>query len=246
MTKFAVILPAAGQSQRFHDKNYKKPFAMMANRPVWLVTAERFLNRADVAQTIVVISANDRSMFQMKFGANIAILGIELVDGGASRADSVQAGLTRVREEIDFVAVHDAVRPCLADAWIDQVFDAAKTSGAAILAVPCVCTLKESQDGRHVSQTVTREKLWEAQTPQVFRRSLLIEAFARRGKLDATDESQLVEQLGHAVTLVTGSRLNIKITTREDLRLAEAALNVLPKPKLASGFHPFADDDKWR
>jgi 2-C-methyl-D-erythritol 4-phosphate cytidylyltransferase len=246
MAKFSVILPAAGGSQRFKDPHYKKQFAMLGSRAVWLATAERFLNRPDVAQTILVISPADREMFLGKFGANVAILGIEVVDGGSDRMDSVRAGLERVRDVVPFVAVHDAVRPCLVDPWIDAVFQAAEESGAAILAVPCIATLKASQDGATVHSTVERAGLWEAQTPQVFRRSVLVDAFARAGSLKATDEAQLVEKLSHPITLVMGSRLNIKITTKEDLRLAEAALSALPKPKLQGMFHPFADDDKWR
>jgi 2-C-methyl-D-erythritol 4-phosphate cytidylyltransferase len=246
MKKFAVILPAAGGSQRFKDPHYKTQKAMLGQRPVRLIAAERFLNRPDVTQTIVVISPADREMFQVRFGANIAILGIELVDGGTERFESVRAGLERVREDVEYVAVHDAVRPCLADPWIDAVFDAAREKGAAILAVPCVATLKESSDGKTVQATVSRDRLWEAQTPQAFRRSLLVDAFARRGNLRPTDEAQLVENLPHPVCLVPGSRLNVKITTKEDLRLAEVALQALPKPKLQGMFHPFADDDKWR
>lgn len=244
MAKFAVILPAAGKSERFHDKHYKKPFANLGGRAVWLATAERFLQRDDVKQVIVVISKEDHEMFHEKFGANIAILGLDIVVGGAARTDSVQAGLSRVRENIDFVVVHDAVRPCLADEWIDRVFEQAERSGAAILAVPCVATMKHSDDGKTISRTVSRDHLWEAQTPQVFRRKLLVDAFVQRGAAQATDEAQLVERLGHPVTLVQGSRLNVKITTREDLKLAELALQALPKPKLTNSFNPL--DDMWR
>ncbi len=95
-------------------------------------------------------------------------------------------------------------------------------------------------------ETVSREGLWEAQTPQVFRRELLVKAYAKRGGLQATDDAQLVERLGHKVTIVPGSPINLKITTREDLRLAEQALKALPKPKLLGPAHPFADDDMWR
>ncbi|HEY4759373.1 MAG TPA: 2-C-methyl-D-erythritol 4-phosphate cytidylyltransferase, partial [Thermoguttaceae bacterium] len=91
MAKFAVILPAAGRSSRFKDKNYKKPFAPLANKAVWLYSADRFLARDDVVQTILIISPEDRADFNFKFSANIAILGIEVIDGGAERADSVQA-----------------------------------------------------------------------------------------------------------------------------------------------------------
>jgi len=246
MASYSVILAAAGKSTRFHDKHYKKPFAPLAGKAVWLYSAERFLNREDVKQLILVISPDEREAFQLKFGANVAILGIDVVDGGAERADSVQAGLNRVRPDIDFIAVHDAARPCLVDEWVDQIFQAAQKSGAAIPAVPLTGTIKRSADGKKIDETITRSGLWEAQTPQVFRRQLLLDAYAKRGKLSPTDEAQAVEQLGHPVTLVPGSRLNLKITTREDLRLAEQGLKALPKPKLQGPLHPFADDDLWR
>ncbi len=87
MSTFAVILPAAGQSRRFHDKAYKKPFAPLGGRAVWLHSAERFMNRADVKQVIVCVAADDRELFNLKFGANIAILGVEVVEGGEHRTD---------------------------------------------------------------------------------------------------------------------------------------------------------------
>lgn len=243
---FAVILPAAGKSSRYQDKYYKKPFAPLANRAVWLHSAEKFLNRDDVKQVILVISPDDRDAFQSKFGANVAILGIEVVDGGAERADSVAAGLARVKPDLDFVAVHDAARPCLVDEWIDKVFTAATKSGAAIFAIPVAGTLKRVAADRTIGETVSRQDLWEAQTPQVFRRQLLMDAYAKRGNQPATDDAQLVERLGQRVTVVPGSPLNVKITSREDLRLAEQALKALPKPKMTGPGHPFADDDMWR
>jgi len=246
MPTFAVILPAAGQSRRFHDKAYKKPFAPLGGRAVWLHSAERFMNRADVKQVIVVINAEDREFFNMKFGANIAILGVEVVEGGAQRTDSVQRALERVKDDIDFVAVHDAARPCLVDPWIDDVFAAAARDGAAILAAPVYATLKRVDQQKKIAQTINRESLWEAQTPQVFRRELLIEAYAKRGREPVTDDAQLIERLGHAVTVVPCSPLNLKITTRDDLKLAEQVLKVLPKPKLQGFQNPFAADDLFR
>jgi 2-C-methyl-D-erythritol 4-phosphate cytidylyltransferase len=246
VSNFAVILAAAGKSSRFHDPHYKKPFVPLENRAVWLHSAEKFLNRDDVKQVLLVISPEDREAFQSKFAANVAILGIEVVDGGAERADSVQNALARVRPDVDFVAVHDAARPCLANEWIDKVFAAAEESGAAILAVPVSSTLKRVGPDRKIQETVPRENLWEAQTPQVFRRKLLLDAYAQRGGLPATDEAQLVEQLGHPIAVVMGSPINLKITTKEDLRFAAHALKALPKPKIMGPAHPFADDDMWR
>ena len=246
VSKFAVILPAAGRSSRFSDKSYKKVFAPLANKAIWLHSAERFLGRNDVIQTILVIAPEDRADFMFKFSANIAILGIEVVDGGEERADSVEAALARVKPQADFVCVHDAARPCLTDAWIDQIFAAAEKSDAAIFAIPVAGTLKRVDADHKIEETVSREGLWEAQTPQVFRRQLLLDAYAKRAGFNATDEAQLVERIGHPVTVVPGSVINMKITTKEDQRLAEQALKALPKPKLPGGVNPFADDDKWR
>jgi 2-C-methyl-D-erythritol 4-phosphate cytidylyltransferase len=243
---FAVILPAAGQSSRFHDKNYKKPFAPLANKAVWLHSAEKFIARADVKQLLVVISAEDREDFQFKFAANTAILGIDVVEGGAQRSDSVAKALARVKSDIDYVCIHDAARPCLADEWISTIFEAAEKTGAATFGIPVTSTLKRVGADHKVVETVPREGLWESQTPQVFARQLLLDAHARRGDFQATDDAQLVERIGHPVTVVVGSTINLKIATREDLRLAEQALKALPKPKLAGPGHPFAGDDMWR
>lgn len=246
MASFAVILPAAGRSTRFRDQHYKKPFAPLDGRAVWVHAAEKFADRSDVKQTILVISPEDRELFQEKFGGPAAFMGVEVVDGGAERADSVAAALARVKPNIDCVAVHDAARPCLVDAWIDKVFAAAEKTGAAILAIPVNGTLKRVAADQTIAETVSREGLWEAQTPQVFRRQLLMDAYARRGSLVATDEAMLVEQLGHKVTVVPGSPMNLKITSREDLRLASAMLKALPKPQIFGPAHPFEDGDMWR
>jgi 2-C-methyl-D-erythritol 4-phosphate cytidylyltransferase len=245
VAKFAVIMPAAGRSIRFKDRHYKKPFAPLGGRAVWLHAAERFLNRDDCVQLILAVAREDREAFDLKFGANAAILGVDVVEGGGQRSDSVQRALDRTRSEVDYVAVHDAVRPCIADLWITQVFEAAVKSGAAILAIPVTDTLKRVRQDETIEATLPREHLWAAQTPQVFRRDLLVDAYAKRAGAAVTDDAQLVEQAGHPVSVVRGSPLNVKITTRQDLRLAEQALKVLPKPRFDGPIHPFADD-RWR
>jgi 2-C-methyl-D-erythritol 4-phosphate cytidylyltransferase len=241
-----VIFPAAGRSSRFRDQHYKKPFVPLEGRPVWMHAADRFANRKDVVQSLLVIAPEDREHFAEKFGGNAALLGIEIVEGGAERYDSVAKAIERVNSDVDYIAVHDAARPCIVDEWIDAVFAAAVKTGAAILAAPVTGTLKRAAGDKTISETVARDNLWEAQTPQVFARQLLIDAYARRGQQPATDDAQLVERLGHKVTIVPGSPMNLKITTKEDLRIAGALLKVLPRPKLSSPAHPFADDDLWR
>lgn len=243
MPKFAVILPAAGQSSRFGDPWRKKVFVDLKGRPVWLRTAEAFLHRPDVLQTILCIAPEDHAWFRDKFAANLAFLNVEVVDGGATRAETVEHALTRVSPQADYVAVHDAARPLIAKPWIDAVFAAAQSAGAAILATPIVNTVKRVESGR-VVETVDRSQLWAAQTPQVVERSLLLDAFAQRNGFPATDEAQLVERLGRAVAVVEGSPLNLKITTQDDLRMAAALLELLPRDDSLRGLAPSTEPRK--
>lgn len=243
MAKFSVILPAAGKSKRFSANKRKKTFVELKGRAIWLRVAEHFVNRDDVVHTSIVIAPEDMQWFKEKFRPNLAFMDIEIVEGGAERADSVHNALARVPADVEFVAVHDAARPLIIKDWIDEVFQAAEKSGAAIPAIPVAATLKRIGDDRTIVETVSRDNLWEAQTPQVFRRELLLEAFARRGDLEPTDEAQLVEHLGHRITVVEGSPMNFKITTAADFKMAQAVVDALPKPKTFRPLHPFADEE---
>jgi 2-C-methyl-D-erythritol 4-phosphate cytidylyltransferase len=246
MSRIAVILPAAGKSSRFRDKE-KKVFANIDGRAVWLRTAEAFVNRADVVQTLVVIAPEDQELFKGRYGAHIGLLGIDIVVGGAERFDSVANALKRLLDDVELVAIHDAARPCITATMIDSVFAAAAKTGAALLAVPVSDTVKRGDDQGRVEATVPRKGLWLAQTPQVFRRDWLVEAYGKRSSVaaDVTDDAQLIEGVGHPVYLVSGSASNIKITAREDVPLAEAILKSRPAPKTPRPIHPFADDVKW-
>jgi 2-C-methyl-D-erythritol 4-phosphate cytidylyltransferase len=242
MAKFAVILPAAGKSTRFRDKE-KKPFAALDGRPVWLRTAELFVSRDDVCQCILVIDPSDEEMVKRKYGANMAFLNISLVHGGSERFESVANALKTVKDDVDFVAIHDSVRPCVTTELIDKVFQQAVKSGAAILALGMTDSLKRGSSNEPVviEQSLPRERLWLAQTPQVFSKEVLVKAFKNVPK-GATDDSQVVEATGVTVSIVVGSSSNIKITTRDDLFLADAILKSRPKPKANVSAHPFADD----
>ena len=127
-----------------------------------------------------------------------------------------------VKQDIEFVAIHDAARPCLVDPWIDSVFSAAEKSGAAILATPITGTLKRSQNGKLIAETVDRSQLWQAFTPQMFRLGMLLDALqaAVSAEVLVTDESPAIERQGYHPTLVEGHTDNLKITRAEDLSLA--------------------------
>jgi 2-C-methyl-D-erythritol 4-phosphate cytidylyltransferase len=247
MPSFAVILPAAGRSSRFHDKE-KKPFVNLDGRAVWLRSAELFVTRNDVCQCLLVVGKDDEELVRRRYGANLAFMNVQIVEGGRERFESVANALKLVKPEADFVAVHDAVRPCLTDELIGAVFARAKEKGAALLAVPVHDTVKQVDDQHRVRGTLPRQGLWLAQTPQVFRRDWLLAAYAARDKLGqaATDDAQLVEAAGHPVTVVEGSPSNIKITTKGDLMLAEAILKGRPKPKGQGPIHPFAEEEMWK
>lgn len=219
---------------------------MLNRKAVWLYSADLFLKRQDVKQVIIVISPDDKDEFLVKYGPNLAVLGVEVVLGGAERADSIQNGLSKVNPEIQFVAIHDAARPCINPDLLESLFQSAKQHRAVVPAIPVTSTLKSSIDGNFIDQTVDRSNLYQAQTPQVFERELLTSLYENRKDAQPTDEAQLAEMQGHQVAIVPGSMLNIKITTRQDLALARACLEAMPKPKFDAPIHPFADDNLFR
>jgi 2-C-methyl-D-erythritol 4-phosphate cytidylyltransferase len=223
MAKVSVIIPAAGAGERFGGES--KIFRPLAGKAVFIRTLEAFAGRGDVGQLLLVVSKSDMDAVRERFGAELAGMSVEMVVGGATRTQSVRNALAKVAPTAELVCVHDAVRPCLAQAWIDAVFAAAEKSGAAILACPVRATLKKVSAGGLIESTVSREALWEAQTPQVFRREWLAAAYAAGA--DATDDAAMVEAAGHAVTAVMGDPRNIKITTPADLAAAEAVIGTL-------------------
>jgi 2-C-methyl-D-erythritol 4-phosphate cytidylyltransferase len=245
MASVAVIIPAAGRSSRFGGRE-KKPFASLDGRPVWQRAAELFWTRDEVTKVYLVIAPEDREEFRRRFTHLIAFANAEVVDGGAERFESVANALARVPESVEFVAVHDAVRPLTPAPVVEAVFAAATKHGAALPALPVADTLKQVDPATNwVGGTIPRAGLSQAQTPQVFRRDWLAEAYAKRAELKGpiTDDAQLVEAAGHAVMVVPGSPANFKITTKDDLELAEAVL----KARAAKPVKPlgFGEEAKW-
>ena len=223
MPKVAVIIPAAGAGQRFGGK-VKKPFAQIDSRPIFIRSIELFINRPDVCQVLLAVAPDDYDVVREKYAANLMFMGIKLVKGGDERYASVRAALEQVDEAAELICVHDAVRPCVLSRWIDKVFAAAAEHGAAILAARLTGTIKRARDGK-VVETVPREQLYEAQTPQVFRRQVLLDAYAALpDDAHPTDDAGVVEQAGQAVAIVESDRRNIKITTPGDMPLATAIL----------------------
>ena len=227
----AAIICAAGASRRFGGKR-KKPFVDVAGRAVFLRSVELFANRDDVKQILLAIAPEDEELVNVKWGPNLKFFNVKICFGGAERFDTVSKVLELVKDDIDLIAVHDAVRCCVKGQWIDASFTAAAQTSAAILACPVAATIKEVKDNT-IAQTIDRAGLYEAQTPQVFEASLLKKAYENLKNLDKSkisDDSQLVEALGQKVSIIETDSSNIKITRKSDIAIAEAILKSRPKP----------------
>jgi len=240
--KVAAIICAAGASSRFGGKR-KKPFVDVGGRAVFLRSVELFSNREDVKQILLAISPEDEELVKVKWGVNLQFFNVEICFGGDERFETVSKALELVKETTELVAVHDAVRCCVTEKWIDEVIAEATKTGAAILACPVVATLKKAKDNT-IIQTVDRENLYEAQTPQVFETGLLRTAYENLKNLDKnkiSDDAQLVEALDHKVSIVETDSSNIKITKPADVAIAEAILKSRPKPKPEGPAGPYIE-----
>jgi len=238
----AVIICAAGASSRFGGKR-KKPFVDVGGRAVFLRSVEIFSDRDDVKQILLGICPEDEELVSVKWGANLQFFNVKTFHGGEERFETVMKGLELVKDDVDIVAVHDAVRCCLVKQWIDDCFAQATKSGAAILASPVSATIKEAKQN-NIVKTVDRSNLWEAQTPQVFRKELLKQAYENLKKLDKStisDDAQLVEASGHEVSIIETDASNIKITKKSDIAIAEAIIKSRPKPKKEGYLGPYGE-----
>ena len=227
----AAIICAAGAGIRFGGKR-KKAFVDVAGRAVFLRSVELFDNRDDVKQILLGIAPEDEELVDVKWGPNLKFFNVKIFLGGCERFDTVNKGLELIKDGIDLIAVHDASRCCVTAELIGKVISAAGQSGAAIPACPVTATIKEAQNNT-IIRTVDRAGLYEAQTPQVFAASLLKEAYENLKSPDQSkisDDSQLVEALGHKITIVEADSSNIKITRKSDIAIAEAILKSRPKP----------------
>ena len=218
----SVIIVAAGAGRRMGGA-VRKPWMELAGTPVVVRTLEKFA-ALDLTREIILVVHPDDAARAEALRKGFPALRVAL--GGEDRVASVRAGLATVAEDATLVAVQDGVRPLVSEAVIRRTCEAALKTGAALPVVPVLATLKEVDGSGLVSRTVAREKLCEAQTPQVFRAELLRRAYDALAGADVTDDAQAVERLGHAVATVEGSRHNIKITTPEDVRLAELFLRM--------------------
>jgi 2-C-methyl-D-erythritol 4-phosphate cytidylyltransferase len=220
-----AIIAAAGRGNRMASDRPKQ-FLLLAGTPIIVHTLRQFEECESIQEIIVVLPAEESAGFLSMAGKfNLRKL-VKVVPGGSTRADSVKRGLMSIRAATaDIVAVHDGVRPFVSVEEIDRTVASARQTGAAILVAPAIDTIKEV-NGDSVVRTLNRKQLRRALTPQCFRYGLLKRAFENIDVNDPsiTDESFLIENLGERVAFVEGSPANIKITTKQDLLVAEAYL----------------------
>ena len=229
MPDIFALIPAAGSGSRM-GAGLPKQYQLLAGKPMIAHAVGALCAHPRVRMAFVVLAPGDAYFSRHDWSACHGRLET-LYCGGATRAASVFNGLVAMADVVepdDWVMVHDAARPCLDAALIDRLcHELADDKVGGLLAVPVADTLKRSDDAQRATETVSREKIWQAQTPQMFRYRLLLEALrsarARPGSI--TDEASAIEQMGLKPRLVPGSSRNLKVTFPEDVIIAESIIN---------------------
>ena len=274
--KTTVILPAAGVGSRFavgDRASASKIEFELAHKPVFLRTIDAFHGRPDVGQIILAVHPDRLDEFAFRWADKLTFLGVKLIAGGqAERWETVKRALEQVGDDATHIAVHDAARPCPSTKMIDRVFDAAQRLGAVVPGLPMSDTVKRvsdaevhpsaadpidailgggaspTADARAIVETIPRRDLYRVQTPQVFERSLLIDAYAGLNADTAagiTDDASVVELAGLDVYVIEGDPLNLKLTQPADAELLAAVLRMRQESdaKAAAVKQLFGDDD---
>lgn len=229
--KVAAIIPAAGKGRRMGHP-FPKHYIRLEDRPILAYTIEAFEKCTGVNQVFVVVMSGEEEYCLKEVVERYGFKKVlKIVIGGERRQDSVYNGIKELDEDTDIVVVHDGVRPFVSPELINETVKLAMYVDGVVAALPVKDTIKEISPDGFIKGTPERESLWNAQTPQTFKKRIIEEAFERAftDNFSGTDESSLVERLGGRVKIIEGSHENIKITTKEDLLLAEFILRMRKK-----------------
>lgn len=222
-----VLIAAAGMGNRMRSE-VNKPYIFLKGRPVLAWTIEKFEKSSLIDEIIIIAQKNeiDYCIDEVVNKYNFSKV-TKVIEGGKERQDSVYKGILALNEKTDIVLSHDGARPFVSIDLIEKTIKEIETKDGAILAVPVTDTIKQVKNSTNiVEETPIRSRLWAAQTPQTFKKDVLIKAYERaieEGFL-GTDDSSLVERIGGEVAIVEGSYSNIKLTTPEDLILAKSLI----------------------
>lgn len=230
MRPFALVIPAAGTGKRM-GAEVPKPFLTVGKRMVLEHTVRAFLSVPGLKQIVIATRGEWIDLVRSWREWVPGTVEWTVVAGGRERGDSVEMGLSAVQADVNLVAVHDAVRPFISPSCVSACLDRAAETGAAILAIPVRDTIKRvDADRRVVLETPDRASLWQAQTPQIFDRTILEEAYKMRGRIGGgTDDASLVEASGKEVSIVEGEIQNFKLTWPLERLLAERLLEGRPE-----------------
>ena len=231
--RVTAILLAAGKGARLRLR-LPKPLVKINSKPIIIYSLRALDRHPDIKDIIVVVNLeNSQGIISQIKQYNINKV-CHVIRGGLRRQDSVYNGLKVLNPDTDLVLIHDVARPFIDKRIVSSVIKEGKISSAAILGVPVKATIKKlkAQSSKLkgkliVEETLNRNNLWEIQTPQVFKKDLILKAYEKFGGTDVTDDASLVEKIGVKVSVVLGSYNNIKITTPEDLILAKAIAKVI-------------------
>lgn len=221
--KVTAIVLLAGNSTRF-DSTTPKQFFEINGKPLAFYSIGIFEESINVDEIVLVTKKeyiNDVKDLVNKYNFKKVI---NIVEGGNTRQKSVSNGLKAVSENTDIVAIHDGARPIISQELIGKCIESAKNYGASTVAIPCVDTTVVSKDKILIDNMLDRKTLWSVQTPQCFNLSLIKKAHKEAKIDDASDDASLVKNIGHDVSLVLGSKTNIKVTTQDDLPIVEALI----------------------
>ncbi len=233
MSAIALLIPAAGRSERVgYDTN--KLLLPIGGKTVLHRTLQAFKGIDAIRELILIYGEQTREAVLAEAGSGEhAFLHIKAVAGAERRQDSVANGLAAVSDECDTIMIHDAARPFVHQTSIQAAIDTCQQVGAASVGIPCRDTIKRVLEENFVERTEDRTVLWQTQTPQIFDKTVLVDAieYARTHRIQTNDEAELVERMGQNVQMVLGSPRNIKITTPDDLAIAQALAAVdMPGP----------------
>ena len=225
MERLGVVIVAAGKGSRMQS-TVSKQFMILKNKPILAHTIEVFEQVQEVTEIVIVTGAADiERVNQYKNQYHWQKIKT-VVPGGADRQESVYEGLKAISDEVEWVLIHDGVRPLISPEAIKRVWAGARQTGAAVLAVPVKDTIKQVSESGEIVATPKRTSLRAIQTPQAFRRSLIQAAYeqAKEKGWQGTDDASLAEYMGHSVMTIEGDYRNLKITTPEDMAVAERLL----------------------
>ena len=221
----SVVIVSAGKGSRM-KADINKQFLKIGDKEVIAHTIDKFYNNKNIEEIVIVIREDEKEFFEENIINKYGYENIKIAFGGKERHDSVYNGLKQVNKKCEIVLIHDGARPFVTNEIIENSIECSKKHNSAIVGVPVKDTIKIVNENNNVVDTPNRSTLWSIQTPQVFDYSLIMKAHekAKEDKYYGTDDSMLMEYLGYNVKVVEGSYNNIKITTPEDLKIAEEIL----------------------